>query len=233
MRARLLVLADGGMTRGSEKITDYGQRAVVASVSAERASPATAWERFTTEGPLALLPFGDRHALVWSVRPGAAEELCSLPEGEFLTRLRAAFGGRLGEFLSTGSRSAFPLSLRRGAVRPSPRVLAIGNAAQTLHPVAGQGLNLGLRDAWELARMLLESAKEEIGSPALLAHYARERTLDRYSGIGLTDFLVRVFSNSFAPLALARGAGLALLDVLPPARHFLARRMIFGARALP
>jgi 2-octaprenyl-6-methoxyphenol hydroxylase len=112
-------------------------------------------------------------------------------------------------------------------------VLAIGNAAQTLHPVAGQGLNLGLRDAWELARMLLDVAKEEIGSDAFLSRYVRGRSLDRYAGIGFTDFLVRLFSNSMAPLALARGAGLALLDVLPPARHFLARRMIFGARALP
>jgi 2-octaprenyl-6-methoxyphenol hydroxylase len=112
-------------------------------------------------------------------------------------------------------------------------VLAIGNAAQTLHPVAGQGLNLGLRDAWELARMLLDVAKEEIGSDAFLSRYARGRSLDRYAGIGFTDFLVRLFSNSMAPLALARGAGLTLLDVLPPARHFLARRMIFGARALP
>jgi len=233
MRARLLVLADGGMARGAERITDYGQRAVVAKVSAERAEPRTAWERFTMEGPLALLPSGDQHALVWSVAPGTAEELCRLPEREFLLRLRAAFGGRLGEFLSTGPRSAFPLSLRRSAIRPSPRVVAVGNAAQTLHPVAGQGLNLGLRDAWELARMLLDAPKEKIGTSAFLSGYARGRTLDRYAGIGFTDFLVRMFSNSVAPLALARGAGLALLDVVPPARHFLARRMIFGARALP
>jgi 2-octaprenyl-6-methoxyphenol hydroxylase len=233
MRARLLVLADGGMTRGAERVTDYRQRAVVAKVAAERVPPETAWERFTAEGPLALLPFGDRHALVWSVSPRTAEDLCRLPEAEFLTRLRAAFGGRLGDFLSAGPRVAFPLSLRRGAIQPSPRVLAIGNAAQTLHPVAGQGLNLGLRDAWELARMLLDAAKEEIGAPALLSRYARSRILDRYAGIGFTDFLVKMFSNSVAPLALARGAGLALLDVVPPARHFLARRMIFGARALP
>jgi 2-octaprenyl-6-methoxyphenol hydroxylase len=102
-----------------------------------------------------------------------------------------------------------------------------------LHPVAGQGLNLGLRDAWELAQMLLETAREEIGAPSSLARYARNRRIDRYAGIGFTDFLVRIFSNSLAPLALARGAGLAALDALPPARRFLARRMIFGARALP
>jgi 2-octaprenyl-6-methoxyphenol hydroxylase len=233
MSARLLVIADGGMSRDAHRVCDYGQRAVVAEVAAERTATGTAWERFTPEGPLALLPFGERQALVWSVSPGTADELCGLPEPEFLKRLQGAFGGRLGAFRSSGPRSAFPLSLRRGAIHPSPRVLAIGNAAQTLHPVAGQGLNLGLRDAWELARMLLDVSKEDIGATPVLSRYASSRALDRYTGIGFTDFLVRMFSNSLAPLALARGAGLALLDVLPPARHFLARRMIFGARALP
>ena len=233
LRARLLVLADGGLNRDAGRVTDYQQRAIVAEVAAERPSADTAWERFTAEGPLALLPFGTRHALVWSVSPATAEELHRLSDPEFLARLRQAFGGRLGDFRSTSARSTFPLSLRRSAIRPSPRVLAIGNAAQTLHPVAGQGLNLGLRDAWELAQMLLDVARDQVGAQGFLDRYARSRSLDRYAGMGFTDFLVRIFSNSVAPLALARGAGLALLDVLPPARHFLARRMIFGARALP
>jgi 2-octaprenyl-6-methoxyphenol hydroxylase len=233
LRARLLVLADGGLNRDADRVVDYRQRAIVAEVLAGRPSTATAWERFTSEGPLALLPFRDRHALVWSVSPDTAESLCGLPERQFLVRLGEAFGGRLGEFRSSGPRASFPLSLRRGAIRPSPRVVAVGNAAQALHPVAGQGLNLGLRDAWELARMLLEVAREEIGTQGFLARYARGRWVDRYAGIGFTDFLVRMFSNSMPPLALARGAGLAMLDLVPPARHFLARRMIFGARALP
>jgi 2-octaprenyl-6-methoxyphenol hydroxylase len=233
MRARLLVLADGGLNRAAGHTVDYRQRAIVTEVLAELAAAGTAWERFTAEGPLALLPFRDRHALVWSVNPQTADGLCKLPDREFLLRLRHAFGGRLGEFRSAGPRASFPLSLRRADVQPAPRVIAIGNAAQTLHPVAGQGLNLGLRDAWELARMLLEVAKEEVGAQALLARYARSRRFDRYAGMGFTDFLVRMFSNSVPPLALARGAGLALLDILPPARHFLARRMIFGTRALP
>jgi 2-octaprenyl-6-methoxyphenol hydroxylase len=233
MRARLLVLADGGANREASRVTDYRQSAIVAQVAAERASTGTAWERFTHEGPLALLPFGDRHALVWSLSPSTAAEIRGLPDREFVARLRVAFGGRLGDFVSTSPRSSFPLSLRRSKIRPSPRVLAIGNAAQTLHPVAGQGLNLGLRDAWELARMLLESPAQDIGSRGSLARYVRSRHLDRYAGIGFTDFLVRTFSNSVPPLAAARGAGLAALDILPLARHFLARRMIFGARALP
>ena len=233
LRARLLVLADGGLNRAADHVVDYRQRAVVAEVLAERAPAGTAWERFTAEGPLALLPFRDRNALVWSVSPGTAVDLCKLPEAEFLARLRRAFGARLGEFRASGPRASFPLALRRSAVRPSPRVLAVGNAAQALHPVAGQGFNLGLRDAWELARMLLDASEEEVGTPRFLASYERSRRLDRYAGIGFTDFLVRVFSNSLPPLALARGAGLAMLDVLPPARNFLVRRMIFGARALP
>ena len=233
MRARLLVLADGGTIRRAERVTDYDQRAIVAEIKAERPPRGVAWERFTAEGPLALLPYGDRYALVWSVRPAAAENLLGLSDPEFLARLREAFGGRLGDFHSAGPRSAFPLSLRYGAADPAPRILAVGNAAQTLHPVAGQGLNLGLRDAWELAQMLLDVAKEEIGAPRFLARYVRHRRVDRYAGIGFTDFLVRIFSNSLPPLAAARGAGLALLDALPPARRFLARRMIFGTRALP
>lgn len=233
MRARLLVLADGGLNRDAGRVTDYRQRAIVAEVAAEHAAAGTAWERFTAEGPLALLPFGERYALVWSMSPATAEELQGLRDSAFLARLRRAFGGRLGNFHSTGPRSTFPLSLRRSPVQTSPRVLAIGNAAQTLHPVAGQGLNLGLRDAWELARMLLDATREEIGARAFTTRYARSRDLDRRAGIGFTDLLVRMFSNSVPPLALARGAGLAMLDVLPPARHFLARRMIFGARALP
>jgi 2-octaprenyl-6-methoxyphenol hydroxylase len=233
MRARLLVLADGGHNRHARHVRDYRQQAVVAEVTAERPRGGVAWERFTAEGPLALLPFGDRYALVWSVRPASASELLGLSDSDFLARLRKIFGGRLGNFDSVGPRSTFPLSLRQGTINPAPGVLAIGNAAQTLHPVAGQGLNLGLRDAWELAQMLLDVAKEEIGAPRFLARYVRRRRVDRYAGIGITDFLVRMFSNSFPPLGLARGAGLALLDALPTARRFLVRRMIFGARALP
>jgi len=233
MRARLLVLADGGHNRLAQRVKDYRQQAIVAEVTVERPRSGVAWERFTAEGPLALLPFGDRYALVWSVRPVSAAELLGLSDSAFLARLREIFGGRLGNFISVGRRSSFPLSLRHGRIAPAPRVLAIGNAAQTLHPVAGQGLNLGLRDAWELAQMLLDVSKEEIGAPRFLARYVRLRRFDRFAGIGFTDFLVRVFSNSLPPLALARGAGLAMLDSLPPARRFLARRMIFGARALP
>jgi len=233
LRARLLVLADGGASRDWKYRRDYRQQAIVAEVAAERPQRGVAWERFTSEGPLALLPHGERYALVWSVRPDTAASLLGLSDASFLAALREAFGGRMGEFRSVGQRSAFPLWLRRGSFSPGSRVLSIGNAAQTLHPVAGQGFNLGLRDAWELAQMLLDVRRDEIGTDRFVARYVRKRRADRYAAIGVTDFFTRIFSNSVPPLAAVRGAGLALLDACPPARNFLARRMIFGARALP
>jgi 2-octaprenyl-6-methoxyphenol hydroxylase len=233
LRARLLVLADGGTNRAAQRVKEYPQQAIVADVTVERSRRGVAWERFTPEGPLALLPHGDHYALVWSVCPATGAALLRLSDPDFLARLRKAFGGRLGDFRTVGPRSAFPLSLRRGSCDPAPRVIAVGNAAQTLHPVAGQGFNLGLRDAWELAQMLLDVGHAEIGTRRFIARYLHQRNVDRYAGIRATDFLVRIFSNSLPPLAAARGAGLALLDALPPARNFLARRMIFGARGLP
>lgn len=233
LSARLLVLADGGANRDSEYRRDYRQQAIVAELAVEHPGRGVAWERFTTEGPLALLPHGSRYALVWSVRPDTAALLLGFSDADFLAALRKAFGGRLGEFSAVGPRSAFPLWLRRSSLKPAPGILAVGNAAQTLHPVAGQGFNLGLRDAWELAQMLLDAGRDEIGTKRFAARYLRKRRVDRYAAIGVTDFFTRVFSNSLAPLAAARGAGLALLDACPPARNFLARRMIFGTRALP
>jgi 2-octaprenyl-6-methoxyphenol hydroxylase len=243
IRARLLVVAEGTPSgtaqsasedekRGEER-RDYGQSALVSLVETERPHRNRAWERFTGEGPLALLPCGEQLALVWSTTHEAARALCRLRDDSFLARLGASFGGRLGRFVHAGPKTAFPLSLRYQRGSPMPHVLAIGNAAQTLHPVAGQGLNLGLRDAWELALCAGGAGVEEIGSPQFVRGFIRDRSLDRAAGIGVTDALVRVFSNSNPALALARGAGLATLDVLSPARAFLARRMMFGARALP
>ena len=231
-RARLLVLADGGQASLLEKRHDYGQHAIVAEVQAERAHRNIAWERFTRGGPIALLPYENRHALVWSVDSGAAQALRELPADEFLLRLGAAFGGRLGAFLSAGPRASFALSLCHRRVAPSPRTLLVGNAAQTLHPVAGQGLNLGLRDAVELSELIAGTPGTELGSDTFLRRYSVRRRLDRGAGIHFTDALVRLFSNSSTALGLARGAGLALLDAAQPVRRFLARRMIYGVRGL-
>lgn len=232
---RLTVFADGARipddapTPGYSK--DYRQSAVVTLVKTAQAHRGRAWERFTSEGPLALLPYGADYALVWIAGPERAARLCALEAPAFLAELQRAFGERLGAFNDTGERTAFPLALRYRHDATRPRSLAVGNAAQTLHPVAGQGFNLGLRDAWELARLARDA--DDPGSARFCARYRRARALDRRAGIQFTDGLVGLFSNSDSLLALGRGAGLLALDLLPFARRFVARRMIYGARALP
>lgn len=230
--ARLVAIADGGALQGfgDTRKVDYRQCAVVATVTSALPHGNMAFERFTPAGPLALLPCGDDLALVWTMRSGAAQEACAQPAADFLRRLYEAFGGRLGAFVAVGSRSFFPLSLSYARDVALPRAVLIGNAAQTLHPVAGQGFNLGLRDAWELAAEITEAGPGALGSAAMIAAYRRRRRLDRRGSIWFTDSVVRTFSNDIAPLRAARGVGLALLGCLPPAKDFVVRRMIFGAR---
>lgn len=236
LRARLLVLADGGQLAGDElAMRDYGQTALVARVRTAIVRRHTAWERFTPEGPLALLPFGaDRHAAVWAVSSRAAPPLLEASDERFAAALGERFGRRLGGFAVEGPRASYPLRLwfRRSSVA-GPRTVAVGNAAQTLHPVAGQGLNLGLRDAAALAELARRCAPEALGSAAFLAAFRAARRADRCAAIGVTDALARLFSNELTPLRTARGLGLAALDLVPPARRLLARGMMFGVRALP
>jgi 2-octaprenyl-6-methoxyphenol hydroxylase len=232
---RLAVFADGARIADERATTgfhkDYRQSAVVAWVKTEQAHRGRAWERFTPEGPLALLPYATRYGLVWTTNPERAARLCALDTPAFLAELRAAFGDRLGAFTEAGERSAFPLALRYQREETRSHCISVGNAAQTLHPVAGQGFNLGLRDAWELAH--LARATREPGSDSFCTRYRRARALDRRAGIGVTDSLVGLFSNSNPLLRFGRGAGLLGLDLLPFARRFVARRMIYGVRALP
>jgi 2-octaprenyl-6-methoxyphenol hydroxylase len=229
--ARLLAVADGvGLAGGRVRTKDYGQTVVTARVECEIPHRNIAYERFTAEGPLALLPMGEGLALIWTTRPERALELCTVPTPRFLDQLQDAFGRRLGAFVRAGARSGFPLSLRVMDRIADRRVAVLGNAAQTLHPVAGQGLNLGLRDAWEFAETLRGRALDSIGGADHLASYRGRRRLDRRGGIGFTDALVRVFSNDLALVKLARGAGLAALGALPPVRDFVVRRMTFGTR---
>jgi 2-octaprenyl-6-methoxyphenol hydroxylase len=234
--ARLLVLADGGRAGGDDlAMRDYGQSAIVAQVRTEIAHRGVAWERFTADGPLALLPFADGTlALVWTVPAARAPGLAAAGGERFLASLAAQFGERLGRFTDAGPRSSFPLRLwYRRSNAPAARVVAIGNAAQTLHPVAGQGLNLGLRDAAELAALVARADRAALGDPAFLAAFRAARRVDRLYAIGVTDFLVNVFSSANPILRAARGAGLVALDLVPPARRLFARRMMLGARGLP
>ena len=231
--APLVVVADGGRGESAPdpKISrDYAQMAVVCEVQTELPHANQAYERFTPEGPAALLPKGDRYALVWTADNADAERIATLPDADFLAALYQHFGGRQGRFTAASPRKTFPLKLAYVGSEAADRVVRIGNAAQTLHPVAGQGFNIGLRDAWELAALCADSAIDEIGSADMLQTYAKGRRVDVLGGVGFTEFLLRTFSNDIAPLRHARGLGLLALEVFPPLKSFVARRMIFGAR---
>lgn len=233
LKARLAACAEGGMQPGDPNVVehDYGQHALIAHVEAAGGHRHTAFERFTAEGPIALLPDGQGYALVHVARPDSADALLALDDAAYLARLQAFFGHRV-HLKSVSGRLRYPLLLRYRRQAVGERIVWLGNAAQTLHPVAGQGFNLALRDVWALAETLLQRGGDP-GSADTLAVYAAARGLDRLGTIRFTDTLVRVFSNDFAPLRHARGAALLALDLLPPLRHFVARRMMFGARAWP
>ncbi|MEO0317694.1 MAG: hypothetical protein RL404_1371, partial [Pseudomonadota bacterium] len=205
---------------------DYDQTAIVATVHAEGMLAGRAFERFTSEGPLALLPQDDGYSLVWCMRPDNAEAMLDLKDDAFLEALQQAFGHRVGRFIRTGVRHAYALGLNADP-DATARSVAIGNAAQTLHPVAGQGLNLGLRDAAVLARLLARDA-----TPDALAQFQRQRTADRGATVRLTDLMARVFASS-ADGTLTQdllGASLGMIDVFPPAKRALAEQMMFGVR---
>jgi 2-octaprenyl-6-methoxyphenol hydroxylase len=233
-QASLLVIADGGGNLGAQAgasthTRDYAQVAVVANVSVSTPHRNRAFERFTPDGPVALLPHGSQYALVWSAKPEQARSLLELDDARFLQRLQAHFGDRAGRFVAVTPRASFPLSLRVARSPSLDRVLLLGNAAQTLHPIAGQGFNLGLRDAWTLAEMMQHRPLDADALPAIAAEFRRARRPDRFAGIGMTDALATIFSNDLPPLRAARGMGLFLLDLLPPAKRMLMRRMIFGS----
>jgi 2-octaprenyl-6-methoxyphenol hydroxylase len=229
--ARLIAWAEGSIADASATVRDYGQHALICRAETSQPVRGTAYERFTPQGPLALLPMGKAWSVVFTVAADRVQPMLALDDQAFLSRLQEHFGSRL-EFTGVGPRAAYPLLLRVRRDAVAPRQVWIGNAAQSLHPVAGQGFNLALRDIHDLARCV-GKGNQDCGSPATLASYARARRLDRNGVIGFTDQLVRLFSNDCGPLRHARGLGLLALDVLPPARSFVAKRMMFGARAWP
>jgi 2-octaprenyl-6-methoxyphenol hydroxylase len=229
LAARCVVHAEGTVEEAREK--RYAQDALVALVRTEPAAGVTAFERFTAEGPLALLPLAGRYALIWSCRPERALTLAQCSEDEFLAQLGVAAGRRPGAPVEVQGRALQPLALRVHPARVAERAVYIGNAAQTLHPVAGQGLNLGMRDAWDLSRAFLESA--DPGDAHTLARYAAGRAVDAHAAIRITDTLAGIFLGSNPLARAARGAALTALDLLPGPRRFFARRMIYGPSALP
>lgn len=231
LTAQLLIGADGTKSEvasavniSQEMLHDYGQTAIIANVQTQQPHQNRAFERFTTEGPLALLPMKDNLiSLVWCVRH--ADELLQADESTFLTRLQQQFGWRLGRFQRCGQRFAYPLTLSRAAQHVQARTVLIGNAAQTLHPIAGQGFNLGIRDVMTLANILSYAylQQQEIGDDALLQQYENKRKADQKQMIQLTDGLLTIFANNLLPLQIGRNLGLMALAQSSMLRQYFAK----------
>jgi 2-octaprenyl-6-methoxyphenol hydroxylase len=227
--ARLAVAADGAhsvlrATAGIEAdVEDYDQVAIVANVAADRPHDGTAYERFTESGPLAVLPLHDgSYGVIWTCNPERATQVLSFDDATYLRELQARFGWRAGRFVRAGTRASYPLKLTRAAATVAARTVLIGNAAQALHPVAGQGFNLGLRDAAMLAEVVA-GARGDVGSPELLQRFATWRAGDRSGVVRFTDGLVKMFGDTRPGVGVLRNLGLLLFDLSPPAKSALAR----------
>jgi 2-octaprenyl-6-methoxyphenol hydroxylase len=250
LRARLVVAADGALSVLREaagiaaQVTDYGQTALVTSLRTDLPPDGIAYERFTPAGPMALLPLqAPWRALIWAVAPAEAVELLGLEPARFMARWQDAFGYRAGRARAVGVRGSYPLSLTRAERVTAPRCVLLGNASQALHPVAGQGFNLALRDAAVLAEIIAAGCatpSADPGAPSVLDRFASSRSADRSTMLGFTDGLVRLFSSRRTGVAPLRDAGLLLFDLVPPAKRALSR-ISFGfgsatprlARGLP
>jgi 2-octaprenyl-6-methoxyphenol hydroxylase len=243
VRARLVVAADGARSVIREQAGiaaerwDYGQSAIIATLTTSRFHDHVAYERFTADGPVAMLPLGEgRCGLVWTRPPGDVERLLALPDDAFLAELQAVFGFRLGRLLRVGVRQAYELELSRAGRHVAERLAVVGNAAQGLHPIAGQGFNLGLRDAASLAEVLADARADGVadtGDVAALEAYAAWRDEDRRRIVAFTDGLVRLFGTTLGVLRSLRSAGLLAFDAFPPAKSAMARLSVGAAGRIP
>jgi 2-octaprenyl-6-methoxyphenol hydroxylase len=244
LRARLVVAADGARSVVREAAgirvhsSDYDQVALVSNVTAQRFHDHIAYERFTAEGPLALLPLSQgRMGLIWTLAPQAASVVSELSDELFLARLQQMFGFRLGRFTRVGRRQLYPLSLSRCESHVAERLALVGNAAQALHPIAGQGFNLGLRDAACLAELLADAqaagGEFDPGDGLLLDRYRQWRAQDQPHIVEFTDGLVRLFMQPLAPVKWLRDAGLLAFDLLPPAKRAMAQLSLGAAANIP
>jgi 2-octaprenyl-6-methoxyphenol hydroxylase len=243
--AKLAVAADGARSMLREaagvgaSTWNYDQVALVANVFAQRFHNYVAYERFTPSGPIALLPMSEgRLGLIWTLSPGAASEIAELPDEAFLARLQAEFGFRLGRFTRVGARQHYPLALTRSDEHVAPRFAVVGNAAQSLHPIAGQGFNLGLRDAASLAEVLADGRAQQReafdpGDGLWLEHYREWREADRQNIVRFTDGLVRLFAQPFGPAKLVRNLGMLAFDLTPLAKDALSQLSLGAAGKVP
>lgn len=242
LQAYLVVGADGANSwvREQAGITTtgwtYEQTAVVATIKTSQSHQAACWQRFMPSGPLAFLPLPDGYSsIVWSTDPERASELLAMSESQFLDELQQVFGDKLGRMESTGPRGAFPLVLRHANSYTAERLVLAGNAAHAIHPLAGQGLNLGVSDAAALAEVLLEakSGKQDIGEMSVLRRYERWRKADNVAVMAAMDGFKRLFSNDSMPLRLLRNLGLNLADHSGPVKHMMIRRAMGLTGDLP
>ena len=239
LSASLVVAADGAESRVraaaaiDASVKDYEQVALVTTLQTSEPHRRIAYERFTPSGPIALLPLASgRYGAIWTLPPSQAQAMLQADDAEFLRELQRAFGWRAGRFDAAGRRGAYPLRLARANATRAARSVLIGNAAQSLHPVAGQGFNLGLRDAAILAEVLAQApAGADVGTQGILEQFSSWRAQDRRGVIGFTDGLVRLFGDERAGVRVARDAGLLLFDLAPFAKRELARVSTgFGGR---
>ena len=231
LQGKLLVAADGSRSALGEQCgmawqqQPYEQLAVIANVTTAVPHDGRAFERFTEHGPLAMLPMSDgRCSLVWCHPLENRDDVLSWSDARFCHELQQAFGWRLGRITHSGSRNAYPLGLTTASQAVSHRMALVGNAAQTLHPIAGQGFNLGLRDVMSLAEMLAQAS--DPGDYALLTQYQQRRAEDKKTTVGVTDGLVHLFANRWAPLVAGRNVGLMAMELFTPARDALAQRTL-------
>ncbi len=234
LTSALVVVADGGRNLGDiegvkKETKEYGHDALVSKVVAELPHNNIAYERFTPTGPMALLPNGEHgFSLVWTGEKASIDALLALSESVFLSQLHEAFGDRVGRFLSIEKRLSFSLKLSTLNPSTAPHLAIIGNAAQTMHPVAGQGFNVGMRDAQTLADLIVCTPAKELGCAEMLNAYSQCRKRDTRGGVVFTDLLVNLFANDLIGLASMRGAGLGLLELMQPAKNLLVGKMSFG-----
>ncbi|HRD48189.1 MAG: 2-octaprenyl-6-methoxyphenyl hydroxylase [Candidatus Competibacter sp.] len=233
LRAKLLVAADGANSPVREQLGiaavrwEYGQHAVIANITPTLPHENVAYERFTDAGPIALLPMSEqRCAVVCTVNDPDVSAVMALDDAGFLRLVQERFGDRLGPLLRAGRRQAYPLFLLKAREHARARVAVIGNAAHTLHPIAGQGFNLGIRDVAALAEVITEARRsgEDMGDLRVLNRYADWRRWDQRQTLAFTDALTRLFANPLWPVRAARNLGLLAFDLCPPLKRQFARQ---------
>jgi ubiquinone biosynthesis UbiH/UbiF/VisC/COQ6 family hydroxylase len=237
LSCRLAIIADGANSSMCQRlgihaeVQDYGQTAIVANIATDEPHKGVAYERFTAQGPMALLPllgtraFAHRSALIWTMPTADAQSLLEASDGKFLQALQEHFGYRQGHFIHVGVRASYPLRLSSAKEQVRQRTVVLGNAAHSLHPVAGQGFNLALRDAAVLADIIAkaDSAKEDFASLAVLQRYIEKQGHDQWLTMAFSDVLPALFSSASRPLKIARGMGLLSLELLPGFKSFFVK----------